>query len=292
MPAHRPRAIDARHVPLSAAQKLAQDAAAATEVRKLQTHPDVVALGVERVRRQVDTLLWLGVVLGLGFTMTNVQTFAAAGAASWSLPWLSAWLLDPMVSLVLIAVIRAEQVTGRWQVAGGGWATRTKWATFAATFSMNTWASWSAGSAAGIVLHSVPPVLVFAAAETAPVLRDRLTEAALRAAAAVKADVVRPVETTDAAPARPADETPARPVAVPPSRRIPSARRERTVRRAAPAGPDVSDLLPAARKIAAELGPDLSRDRLVAALRQLGHSVGGDRKTAIYAAVRTAEVAA
>jgi hypothetical protein len=32
----------------------------------------------------------------------------------------------------------------------------------------------------GIVLHSVPPVLVFLAAETAPVLRERLTEAVLR----------------------------------------------------------------------------------------------------------------
>jgi hypothetical protein len=33
-----------------------------------------------------------------------------------------------------------------------------------------------------IVLHSVPPVLVFLAAETAPVLRERLTEAVFAAA--------------------------------------------------------------------------------------------------------------
>lgn len=43
--------------------------------------------------------------LGLAFTMVNVQTFAAAGAAVWSLPWCAAWLLDPMVSLVLLGAI-------------------------------------------------------------------------------------------------------------------------------------------------------------------------------------------
>ena len=35
---------------------------------------------------------------------------------------------------------------------------------------------------AGIVLHSVPPVMVYLAAETGPILRDRLTEAVIRAA--------------------------------------------------------------------------------------------------------------
>ena len=68
--------------------------------------------------------MWAGIVLGLCFTMTNVQTFAAAGAPVGSLAWWSAWLLDPMVSLVLLAVLRAEQVTTRYQVTPGcgpGW---------------------------------------------------------------------------------------------------------------------------------------------------------------------------
>ena len=60
--------------------------------------------------------MWTGLLLGLAFTMVNVQTFAAAGAAVGSLPWVAAWLLDPMVSLVLVAVLRAEQVTARYQV--------------------------------------------------------------------------------------------------------------------------------------------------------------------------------
>jgi hypothetical protein len=87
-----------------------------------------------------------------------------------------------MVSLVLIAVLRAEQITARYQVNDHTkWIGRTKVFAFAATYAMNTWSSYLAGDVAGIVLHSVPPLLVFCAAETAPVLRDRLTEAVLRA---------------------------------------------------------------------------------------------------------------
>lgn len=159
------------------AQKLVRVAAEAAQLRAYQTHPDVVALRVEHVRTQVDRLCWSGITLGLGFTMTNVQAFAAAGAAAWSLPWLAAWLLDPTVSLVLLAILRAEQVTARYQVQTGPWVRRAKWLTVAATYVMNTWASYASGSLAGIVLHSVPPLVVFVAAEAVTDLRDKLTEA-------------------------------------------------------------------------------------------------------------------
>jgi hypothetical protein len=162
--------------------KLRTSAADASQVRALSTHPDVVALRVESIRTQVDRCMWLGIVLGLAFTMVNVQAFAADGAPVGSLPWIAAWLLDPMVSLVLIAVLRAEQITARYQVTDAGpWIRRTKRFAFAATYVMNTWSSFGHGDPTGIVLHSVPPLLVFCAAETAPVLRDRLTEAVLRA---------------------------------------------------------------------------------------------------------------
>ena len=133
---------------------------------------------IERVRVQVDRLCWTGIVLGLAFTMTNVQTFAAAGSPAWSLPWLAAWLLDPMVSVVLLAILRAEQVTARHQIRTGPWVRRAKWFTLAATYTMNTWASYAAGSLSGVVLHSVPPLVVFVAAEAVTDLRDKLTEAA------------------------------------------------------------------------------------------------------------------
>ncbi|WP_329787286.1 hypothetical protein V1227_20970 [Lentzea sp. DG1S-22] len=160
-----------------AAERLAADAAEAAELRAYATHPDVIALRVERVRAQVDRLCWSGIVLGLGFTMINVQSFAAAGTPAWSLPWLAAWLLDPTVSLVLLAILRAEQVTARYRVRTGAWTRRAKWFTLAATYVMNTWHSWAAGSVSGVVLHSVPPLVVFVAAEAVTDLRDKLTEA-------------------------------------------------------------------------------------------------------------------
>lgn len=162
---------------LPRAQRLAKDAAEAADVRRWRTHPDVVALQVERIRAQVDRLCWAGIILGLAFTTANVQWFAAAGAAFGSLPWLTAWLLDPTVCLVLLAILRAEQVTARYQVHTGRWVRAAKWLTLAATYVMNTWSSWAAGSPADVVLHSVPPMVVFVAAEAVTDLRDKLTDA-------------------------------------------------------------------------------------------------------------------
>ncbi|SEF24773.1 hypothetical protein SAMN05421837_102860 [Amycolatopsis pretoriensis] len=167
---------------MNRAQRLAQDAAEAAEVRAYQTDPDVVALRIERVRRQVDWMCWSGIVLGLAFTMTNVQGFASTGTRPGSLPWLAAWVLDPTVSLVLLAILRAEQVTARYQVKTGVWVRRAKWFTLAATYVMNTWTSFAAGEPAAIVLHSVPPLVVFVAVEAITDLRDKLTDAVLVAA--------------------------------------------------------------------------------------------------------------
>jgi hypothetical protein len=179
---HPPSVVrDARHVPLTQAQRLAADAAMAAQVRAYQSDPDVVALRVERFRTQVDRLMWAGIALGLCFTMTNVQQFAAAGAAIGSLTWCAAWLLDPMVSLVLLAVLRAEQVTTRHHVATGVWPRVAKWVLLSATYVMNTWVAWAAGSASGVVLHSVPPLVVVIAAEAVTDLQYALTECVHRA---------------------------------------------------------------------------------------------------------------
>jgi hypothetical protein len=172
---------DAPRVAVTQAQRLAQEAAAAAELRAYRTDPDVVALRVEYIRTQVDRLMWVGIVLGLFFTMTNVQQFAAAGAPVGSLAWWSAWLLDPMVSLVLLAVLRAEQVTTRYQVSTGVWPRVAKWALLSATYVMNTWVSWAAGSASGVVLHTVAPLVVVLAAEAVTDLQYALTECVHRA---------------------------------------------------------------------------------------------------------------
>jgi hypothetical protein len=176
------RAQDAYHVPLTQAQRLARDAAAAAELRAYHTHPDVVALRVDRIRSQVEALMWTGIALGLCFTMTTVQHFAAASAPVGSLAWWAAWWLDPMVSLVLLAVLRAEQLTTRHQVSTGAWPHIAKWVLLTATYVMNTWAFWVAGSASGVVLHSIPPLVVVIAAEALTELQYALSDCAQAAA--------------------------------------------------------------------------------------------------------------
>lgn len=146
------------------------------------------AESVEQVRKQVDRLCWSGILLGLAFTMTNVQGFAAAGAPAWTLVWWAAWLLDPMVSLVLLAILRAEQVTARYGVRTGGWVRAAKWFTLAATYVMNTWQAFAHRSADLAVLHSVPPLVVFVAAEAVTDLRDKLSEAVHAAFANAEAE--------------------------------------------------------------------------------------------------------
>lgn len=143
--------------------------------------PEVVAGDVARVGSTIDRWALVSIYLGLAFTMVNVQQFAAAGAAPWTLPWLAAWLLDPMVSILLLVVVRAEQITARWQVSLGWKVTAAKWVFFAATYVMNTWASWRDQVPSLIVLHSIPPILVLIGAEVLPVLREGLTEAVLKA---------------------------------------------------------------------------------------------------------------
>ena len=152
--------------------------------RRVPSQPADGAAGelVAQVAGQVDWLCWTGILLGLAFTMTNVQQFAADGARPWSLRWCAAWLLDPMVSLVLLAILRGEQVAARYGVRMGGWVRTAKWFTLGSTYVMNTWSSFAAGSASAVVLHSVPPLVVFVAAEAVTDLREKLAVAASAAA--------------------------------------------------------------------------------------------------------------
>jgi hypothetical protein len=49
---------------------------------------------------------------------------------------------------------------------------------------------------------------------------------------------------------------------------------------------DISGLLPAAREVASQLGDELRRERLLKGLRDLGHSVGGQRRDALWEAIK------
>jgi len=298
------------------AEKLLQAASQAAQLRAYRTHPDVAALAIERVRCRVDVLVWTGLVLGLLFTMSNVASFAARGAEIGSVAWVIAWLLDPMVSLCLVGTLIAEATLARYQLRAGRWVRGAKWGLLAATYTMNTWSAWTTGDAALIVVHSVPPAVVFVMAEAITDLRDRLTDAVLAAhryaadrtpAPPVQPVVDEPAATVTEAPtldesstavptlpdpgrtekrdrsaaARTADERPA------------SRRRERTRStedRTATGGPDVADLLGPGRAVADRLaaqGRSLSRRSLIAGLREDGHTVSTGRASALLRVLTT-----
>lgn len=176
---------------MSKAAKLVEAAQAAAEVRAHQTDPNVVALHVERVRGWVDRLIWTGMVLGLLFTMANVQHFASGGtkppwvSGAWrdgsAIEWIIAWLLDPTVSLVVVGVLMGEQVINRHSLKANTWVRVTKWVALGCTYTMNTWSAWFDMVPSRIVLHSVPPLIVVCAAEAGPALRRQITEAVRKA---------------------------------------------------------------------------------------------------------------
>lgn len=163
--------------PSAKAQKLLQSARQASEIRAYQTDPDVIALRAEKIRAWTGRLVWTGLILGLLFTAGNVQNFGAHGAPAWSIPWWMAWVLDPMVSLVLVGLLLAESVTSRYGIETGRWMRAAKWFALAATYAMNTWGAWGSLDPALILLHSVPPGLVFFATEAITDAWDKITEA-------------------------------------------------------------------------------------------------------------------
>lgn len=163
------------------ADQLKRRAEAAADVRRYDTDPDVIAYRLERRSTLGTGLIWAGIVLGLAFTVPNVQQFVAGDADQWSITWTTAWLLDVMVSLPLIGVLILEQATTKHSIQLGPWARVLKWGSLSATYAMNTWHSWSLLDAPGILVHSVPPLMVFVCAEVLPDGRDRITRAVAKA---------------------------------------------------------------------------------------------------------------
>jgi hypothetical protein len=149
-----------------------------------------------------------------------------------------AWLVDPLLSVALLAALLGEGVLARHGESGGAWPRVLRWGTAGATLTANTWAPIVAQEPAGVVLHALPPLLLVVLAEAAPRLRLRL--AALAGRLDVQADHLEAAVPEVAAAAGVVDVAPLAPLA-------PLA----PVAHVAPAGPavpvgDVVDVAPVA----------------------------------------------
>lgn len=193
------------------AAELRREAEHAAEIRALISDPNVIALRVEKVRQFVDWMFGIAVVLCLLFTMVSVQQFAAQGVPQYSFEWWTAWLLDPAFSCALIGVLIAEVKTARYGVKLGFWPEVSKWFFLLSVLTMNTWMAFAVGSAARVVLHAGPVALVFIVAQIAPAIREKLTEAVLRAEEAAS----QPAPSVSDAASQPPSAAPAEPVLLP-----------------------------------------------------------------------------
>ncbi|RST00317.1 hypothetical protein [Streptomyces sp. WAC05950] len=154
--------------------------------------------------------------VALVFTASNVTMFAIDHHVS---VWI-AWLLDPMVAVALGTVLIFDGRLSEYGLYPSGWATVLRWFAGLGTWVMNCWTSlWPAGSSfgiprevdpAGLVLHSVPPVLLIVLAEAISHYRHQILTKITELQALVDAEVDE-VETT---PAPTASTPPADPVPV------------------------------------------------------------------------------
>ncbi|MBL1102754.1 hypothetical protein JK363_40505 [Streptomyces sp. 205] len=115
-------------------------------------------------------------VLALVFTAVNVTGFAT----DHHIPWPIALLLDPMVALTLTTVLYADARLAAWGIPPPRWSTALRWSAGLAATLMNTWTSlwpddhigWPRhADPAGVLLHSVPPLLLIGLTETVAAYR-------------------------------------------------------------------------------------------------------------------------
>ncbi|MFR9723565.1 hypothetical protein ACL02R_09355 [Streptomyces sp. MS19] len=197
------------------------------------------------VQKRLTAVLVVIAVIALVFTATSVTLFAMRHGVHPGI----AWLLDPMVALALGAVLITDGVLAEYSIKPRGWSTALRYFAGLVTWVMNCWSSvWPPGTAfgvphhvdaAGLVLHSIPPVLLIVLAEAVTAYR----RAILAKVTELEADDTPPTE-----PAAPATV----PVAVAERVRVPE-----VYPRPPEAVPAGVRLLPIVARPAAAPGPEV-----------------------------------
>lgn len=135
---------------------------------------DEARAALEQLRR-VGTIVTTALLVlgggGLIFTCVNVTVFAMKHDVEWFI----AWMLDPLASLALLAVLYVDGILAQQGYRPTGWPFLLRWFAGVSTWLMNCWSSlypnaeftwWpKQPDAAGLLLHSVVPFLVIILAE-------------------------------------------------------------------------------------------------------------------------------
>ncbi|MGO4417264.1 DUF2637 domain-containing protein [Streptomyces sp. MCAF7] len=139
--------------------------------------------------RVMDAVLLVVALLTMAFSLQNIHDFAAAHGVQDPI----AWFLAPAVDLALLAALMGDAVLSRYGLTAGPWATRLRWFAGATTVALNGWEAIAALDPAAIVLHVVPPTLLFVLAEAASPYRVKFAET-VKLAAATVVDAPAPAE--------------------------------------------------------------------------------------------------
>lgn len=126
---------------------------------------------LERIEHLITTVLVILGIGGLVFTAVNVTLFATEHHVHWAI----AWMLDPLVSISLLAALFIDGKLAAHGYRPGGWPFILRWFAGLSTWLMNCWGSlypdarftgWPDNAdPAGLLLHSVIPFLVIILAE-------------------------------------------------------------------------------------------------------------------------------
>lgn len=179
--AHEARLRDSGERERAELQAKADSAAAK---RALDANTNVRALYLAGRRRSRAAMMWVVLVLAMGYTCVNVQKFAAGTAAAWSPTWVVAWFVDPLLSGLVVALL----LTRGDLVAFTKYAGESRWdrwvvplveiGALVAVLLMNVspeiqeHAAWES-----VALHIVVPLAAVAAALALPVVQRRYADA-------------------------------------------------------------------------------------------------------------------
>ncbi|MEU9946938.1 hypothetical protein [Streptomyces sp. NPDC047939] len=126
---------------------------------------------LDRIERVLTTVLVILGVGGLFFTAFNVTTFALDHDVHWAI----AWMLDPLVTVALLAALFIDGKLSAHGYKPSGWPFVLRWFAGLTTWLMNCWGSLYPDAKftgmslnpdfAGLLLHSAIPFLVIVLAE-------------------------------------------------------------------------------------------------------------------------------
>ena len=144
------------------------------------------AQSAKRAAMSMDAVIGVVAFLTMAFSLGNIQDLAMDHGTNEVI----SWFLAPAVDLALIGALVGDAFLSRHGLDAGPWAKVLRWFAGLATLTLNVWDSVAVRDAAGIVLHAVPPVLLFFLAEAAVPYRRQFAAVVRQAEAEV--DTVLP----------------------------------------------------------------------------------------------------